>query len=153
MPTKNRLDNILTSSELDFCKNKCSYDNIYNFYKNKNLSVNEIELLIINTENNLFIKNTVINSSHSVFISLLLAIFTPTLSNALASHFFNNKNMPYISGVISFFVFLLILIFVFIKPVSKDNINNYSDRLIYNIELKVLNDLKKELNHEYSSTK
>lgn len=132
-----KLNSLLSSSIKDLDKNTLIYETTYEFYKNKNLLTNEIDLLIIDIENKLTNKKTYIKSSTTFFISIALSFITTTITNAI------NKNHDSILGTIfgislSFLIFGPIFYRTFFKNYKIDN----QEKLIYIVILKVLNDLK-----------
>ncbi|GAA0864576.1 hypothetical protein [Paraclostridium tenue] len=144
MSNNTKLQYILSESESELHKNIGLYKSIYKFYNDQNLSVHEIDLLIINTENNLYKKNNNICIFSNFFTAIMLSIITAIVTNSFAIYF-NNKNLPNIFVGNSFLIFFLMLsfiLFLFIKQASKDYQESHSDKIIYAIELKALNDLK-----------
>lgn len=130
------VQNILNQSYTDFDENSSIYNEIYQFYKNKALSIDDIDLLLLDMEFKASTQINLIDILYKIFIALSVPAVT-----YLAVKVYNINIIKFIALII-----ISILAYFFVmKPVSKQIQIDNQERLIYLLTIKALNDLKNEI--------
>ncbi len=145
-----KLESILNDVDEDFAKNLTLYNDIYKFYNNKDLQIEEIDLLIITIEDKLSNKKVFIDTMNKFTYSIILG-FSSTIITNIFIKYINADQIPnlnigsFIVSFIGIFIGLIYLYFILLKPLLKNNQEDNSEKLVYTITLKILNDLRNNL--------
>ncbi|WGX76525.1 hypothetical protein [Paraclostridium dentum] len=131
-----KVKDILNESYKDFTENSYIYNEIYKFYKEKELSIEDIELLIMDMELKAAKQTNLIDSLNKIYIALSVPTFT----------YFTVKisNIDTIK-LIALIVVLILVYFCFMKPASKQIQINHQEKFIYLLTIKALNDIRIEI--------
>lgn len=131
-----KVQDILNESYKDFTENSYIYNEIYKFYKEKELSVEDIELLIMDMELKAAKQTNLIDSLNKIYIALSVPTFTYLTVKI--------SNID-ISKLIALIAVLILVYFCFMKPASKQIQINHQEKLIYLLTIKALNDIRSEI--------
>lgn len=137
-----KVQNILSQCYKDFTENSSIYNEVYKFYKDKALSIDDINLILMDIELKVSNQTKLIDNLAKISITLSIPAYTYFTNIILKNKVFAHIN---IYGIIAFVIVAILLYFSCLKPSIREVQNSHQEKLIYLITIKALNDLKNEI--------
>ncbi|MCR1876425.1 hypothetical protein NSA45_11145 [Paraclostridium bifermentans] len=137
-----KVQNILSQCYKDFTENSSIYNEVYKFYKDKALSIDDINLILMDIELKVSNQTKLIDNLAKISITLSIPAYTYFTNIILKNKVFAHIN---IYGIIAFVIVAILLYFSCLKPAIREVQNSHHEKLIYLITIKALNDLKNEI--------
>ncbi|CEN90110.1 hypothetical protein [Paraclostridium sordellii] len=137
-----KVQNILSQCYKDFTENSSIYNEVYKFYKDKALSIDDINLILMDIELKVSNQTKLIDNFAKISITLSIPAYTYFTNIILKNKVFAHIN---IYGIIAFVIVAILLYFSCLKPAIREVQNSHQEKLIYLITIKALNDLKNEI--------